>query len=453
MTTRQRPHGSAPRSPDVSVARDAEPSGVQHAEAFLAEAIGVLHANGAETDREQRRTEQLARALGLCVRADFGWSWSDFTFESRDGSSALRRFAVTPDGLALNRVIAIDRIINELDAGTLTLTDAWGRLRAAATLPVANLFLFALACVIGGCGLAVVFGVRHGMTLVLIATCCGVGAFLRRGLAKFGANAYVQVGAAALLAGLSGAASAGLGVGSPLGLAAVCPCMILVPGPHLLKGALDIAQMRIPLGAVRLLFALCLLTATTAGLLVGLWIGRAHLVADPAGRDISVWIDAPTAGLLTVAYGVFYSAPIRILYWPFLAGGLAHALRWLIVEHWHGGLWIGAGTACLFVGLVLIPVCERLQLPFSALGFASVVSLVPGVLVFRALAGFAQLPSEKGAAAQQLIIDIADNSSAATLTLIAMPVGFLLATAFWSRVGLFNRPRPAFDRPSASASA
>ncbi len=438
MTTRQRPV-SAPRPRQAEPTRSDDADPALDAESFLVEAIGVLHANGAETDRAERRTAQLARALGLTVRADLGWSYSDFSFEHEDGTNVIRRSAVRPDGLALNRVLAVDRVINELEAGTLTLADAWGRLRAAGRLPVANVFLFALACMVGGCGLAVVFGVRHGMSLVLIAACCGIGAFVRRGLGHLGATGHAQVAAAALLAGLSGAASAGLEVGSPLGLAAVCPCMILVPGPHLLKGVLDVTTLRIPLGAARLLFGFCLLTAITAGLLVGLWIGRADLVSDPAGRDISVWIDAPTAGLLAVAYGIFYSAPLRILYWPLLAGAAAHALRWLIVEHWHGDLWIGAGVACLFVGLVLIPVCERFQLPFSALGFASVVSLVPGVLVFRALAGFSALPSQSGAAAQRLVVEIADNASTAALTMVAMPLGFLLAGAVWSRTDLWRR--------------
>jgi len=432
---------------------DGERPAQRDAGRFLVDAITSLHANGAESDRAERRTGQLARVLDLDAQAELGWSWSDFSIRYADGDCEIRRSTARPDALLLNRVLAVDEIIDDLDAGTLSLTDATQRLRTATALPATDLTLFTIACIVGGCGLAVLFGVRHVGTVGLIAACCAVGAWVRRGLGGLGANGYTQVSAAAVLAGLCGAASSGLGIGSPLGLAALCPCMILVPGPHILKGSLEIATLRIPLGASRLVFAAATMTAITAGLLLGLWMGGAHLVADPAGRHVSIWIDVPTAGVLAVAYGVFYAAPLRILYWPFFVGGAAHALRWLAIEKWGADPWVGAGLACLLVGLVLLPVCERWQLPFAALGFASVVSLVPGVLLFRALAGFAQLPSTTGAASQRLLVEIADNASSAALIMLAMPIGFLVANAVWSRLPIARPPAAAaapVRRPSSS---
>src|SRR4051812_28673070 len=176
-------------------------AGRETAERFLVEAISALHAHGAESDRTERRTRQLSRALGLQARVDLGWSWSDFSFESDAGGYDLRGTAAVPDRLALNRVLAVDRVINELDAGALSLADAWPRLRAAETLPPPGVGLYAAACVTGGCGLAVVFGVYQLTALALIAVSCAVAALVRRALGKRGANAYTQSSAAALLAG------------------------------------------------------------------------------------------------------------------------------------------------------------------------------------------------------------------------------------------------------------
>lgn len=436
----------SPRPEERTGAPNVIEGGIQGgAERFLVEAISVIHANGAESDRAERRARQLARALGLNAQAELGWSWSNFSFASEAGEYDIRGRGAVPDRLALNRVLAVDLIINDLDSGTLDLTDAWERLRSAASLPPPRISVFAAACVAGGCGLAVVFGVHNVTALGLIAVCCALGAVVRRGLGRRGANAYVQAAAAAMLAGLCGSASSRLGVGPTLGLAALCPCLILVPGPHLLKGSLDIATLRIPLGASRLLFASALMTAVTAGLLFGVWLGGAQLAADPGGGSVSIWIDVPTAGLLAVAYGVFYAVPPRVLFWPFLVGAAAHALRWTVVDHWTAEPWVGAGVACLFVGLVLVPVSERWQLPFAALGFASVVSLVPGVLIFRALAGFAMLPSTSGVASQRLLVATADNASSAGLVLLAMSVGFLLADAAWSRYRLIDSPPQATE--------
>ena len=63
--------------------------------------------------------------------------------------------------------------------------------------------------------------------------------FLRRGLARYSANVFLQPFCAALLAGMVGALAVRYQLSSSLRLVAVCPCMVLVPGPHFLNGAID----------------------------------------------------------------------------------------------------------------------------------------------------------------------------------------------------------------------
>jgi uncharacterized membrane protein YjjB (DUF3815 family) len=72
------------------------------------------------------------------------------------------------------------------------------------------------------------------------------------------------------------------------------------------------------------------------------------------------------------------------------------------------------------VGIVLAPVAHRLHIPFAGIGFAAVVSLVPGVFVFRAIDALDSLPF--GGADPQLLGGISDGTTAA-LIIIAMAVG------------------------------
>jgi uncharacterized membrane protein YjjB (DUF3815 family) len=81
---------------------------------------------------------------------------------------------------------------------------------------------------------------------------------------------------------------------------------------------------------------------------------------------------------------------------------------------------IGALLACLLVGIVLAPVAHRIHIPFAGIGFAAVVSLVPGVFVFRAIDALASLPF--GGADPQLLGGISDGTTAA-LIIIAMAAG------------------------------
>jgi len=64
-------------------------------------------------------------------------------------------------------------------------------------------------------------------------------------------------------------------------LVAFCPCMVLVPGPHLLNGAIDLVRTRIALAIARLTYAGIIVLMICFGLLLGFTVGGAALPAAP----------------------------------------------------------------------------------------------------------------------------------------------------------------------------
>ena len=167
--------------------------------------------------------------------------------------------------------------------------------------------------------------VERPVAVVLIGAIATMGGGLRLFVSRYSTHALLQPLGAALLAGIVGALAVRYQLSSALRLVAVCPCMILVPGPHVLNGMSDLAANRIHLGASRLVYAGLVVLAISAGLLLGLGgLGVSLPVGEP-GRAVPLWLDTIAAGVAAAAQHLF-PTPLRSL--AGRGGMVTYALRW-----------------------------------------------------------------------------------------------------------------------------
>jgi uncharacterized membrane protein YjjP (DUF1212 family) len=404
--------------------------------ATTALAAKLLFAHGQTTERTVTAAERLGRALGVTVRVLP--YWGALTVEL-DGESISQIVPVKPLGVDMGRVLAVTSLIDQVYRGTLPAEAAQSELESAGRLPPASTPRFTLFAAIGAASLGVIFGTLDATSLLLIAASAAIGALVRRWLSGLSNNPLIQPLCAAFIAGVVAAAASRFRLSDAIALVGFCPCMVLVPGPHILNGAIDLARTRIALGITRLAYAGVIVLLICAGGLFGFAAIGANLAIAGSSPPVPLVIDVIAAGCAVASFGTFFSMPWRLLAFPIAIGMLAHAARWALISVAGGSAPTGALVACMLVSILATPVVDRLHLPFAAVAFSAVVSLMPGFFLFNAATGLFELVSIGPSAPAALLTSIVTNGATAFLIIMAMTFGLILPRALIERV----RPAPA----------
>jgi|SRR5579859_2528663 len=391
---------------------------------IIALAAALLFAHGQTTERTVVTAEHLGRALGVPVR--MLPDWHKLTVEL-EGTSLSEIVATKPLRIDMNRVLAITTIVDRLCDGALRADEARAALLSAGNLPEVPTLRFTSFAALGAASLGVIFGALDITSLMLIAATAALGAIVRRWVSGLSGSPFIQPLCAALIAGIV-AAGAAISVRQPLAtaLVAFCPCMVLVPGPHLLNGAIDLARTRIALGIARLTYAGITVLMICFGLLLGFTASGAAFPAAGPSAPVPFVPDVIAAGFAVAAFGVLFSIPWRMLPFPILAGMLGHAVRWALISLAGANVATGALVACILVSIIVTRVVDRLHLPFAALAFSAVVSMIPGFFLFQAASATVELVSMGPGAPVALLTNVAASGATAFLVILAMTFGLIL---------------------------
>ena len=388
-------------------------------------AATLLFINGQTTRQTLAAAAQLAAALG--AEAVVLPRWGELAIRVKRAGHVQRVIvAANPTSVDMAKVAATMRLIDALSGGRYRAGAVLTDLQAIREARPVSMLRFAVMAGAGASALAVIFGAIGSAEVALTGLTAFAGGLIRRWLAGIGRNPFVQPLAAALLAGLVGALLVRSSLTGRQLWVAICSCMVLVPGPHVLNGAIDLVRGRIALGAARTAFAGLVTLAVCTGLLLGLGLGGQSLAVDAPSVPVPLLYDVLAAGIAVMAYGTFFSMPWRMLPFPILIGMLAHGLHWALLSLAHTSVEAGALAACLFVGTVVTLLGDRLRLPFAAFAFASVVSLIPGVYLFRMAAGLTRLAALGADAPPALLLATISDGATAFLVTYAITLGLIV---------------------------
>lgn len=400
--------------------------------ACILQASALLHANGQTTQRVIEATTRLARVFSYEAVVLPQWDLILLRFRPLDAEAHClwrdETVHTRPTGVDMNKVSQTTHLIDRLSELPLPLTEAEVsranlELNTIAALRPSSNLRFVLMAGLGASALGLIFGVTSPLTLVLIFFAAAFGAILRRALA--GENLFVQPLIAASVAGLVGGASQHVFADAQLQFVDITPCMILVPGAHILNASLDLARGRLSLGLARLTYCFMILLAICAGLMLGLTLTNGSLTDGMLSDQVPLWLDIVSAGIAVAAFGAFFSLPWRVLIAPILVGMICHASRWLILEN-GGGVVLGAFVACLIAGIMTAILARYLKLPFAALAFSAVVSMMPGIFVFKLASGLIDVYLAGSSATLPMLTSVVSNGTATFLIVMAMTFGLIV---------------------------
>lgn len=396
---------------------------------LIATTTELLFLNGQASESTGDSIRRLGKALG--VKVDLLLRWGEVVLFV-EGHPAPIILAVKPTSVDMGRVAAVLHLIDEVAAGRMTPDTYAAELENVTRMPPVNVFRFAALAAAGAAALGVIFGAVTFATIAVIAFSAGCGALLRRAVSHLSRNPLMQPFTAALFAGVTGVLAIHAGIGVDPRLVLVCPCMVLVPGPHVLNGTIDLARARITIGSARLVFAGLVVLMICAGLLLGLTVGNIDLPNAGPATVVPWYRDVLAAGIAVAAYGTFFNMPWRMLPAPVLVGMLAHGGRWVLLGT---GVNLAAASlaACFIVGLIAAPLASRLRYPFAGFSFAAVVSMVPGVFLFESAASLVELTTHGTDASAQLLVSATVNGITALLIILAMTVGLIVPKMMFER--------------------
>jgi len=396
-------------------------------QALVARAGALLQANGESTSVTVAAVDRLNRGLGTDFQIVPAWASLSILDRGRDPLVTV----APPLSVGMTSVAIAMRVIDRVGQKTASRVELDAELTRAAKSGPAQLWLFVVACATGAAALSIIFGAQDATAVLLIAFSAALGGLIRRLLGRVHVGPLGQVFAAALLAGAVGGLAVHADLSTSMRLIAVCPAMILVPGPHILNGVLDLFALRISLGLARLGYSAMILLAVGAGLAVSLALLGTDLPVQPAGRAVPLWLDIAAAAVAAASYPVYFAIPYRLIALPVVVGAAAHGLRTWAMEDFGVNIAVGALIACLVVGVVMAPLSHRMHIPYAAVSFAAVVALVPGVLVFRAIDALGEVAF--GGSDANVAGALSDGTSA-VLIVLGMAVGLALPKQIYGKI-------------------
>jgi len=384
-----------PRSPPREAAPRAEAAALGSVE--LGEVLGVALRAGqvmVESGANAARVEEVIIRFGQALGAErmdvYATPTGLVVSAVAREQHRTRVVRVVKTGIHLNRVAAITQLAERASTGELTRPQLRAELERIATEPrlyghATTVFSVGAACA----AFALLFG-GYPLEALLAGCAAGLGQAIREVLVRHDVGRLAMTFLVAVLSsGLALVGSRLLNVPAP-GLVMAASVLLLVPGVLMVSSIADLFRGDTLSGLVRATSAVLIVGTIGGGLFLVLLVSTPHM-ALTLRTPPPLWAATLWGFIAALGFAVLFDVPRHTLVWGGLAGAVGLAMR-------NGLLLLFPSApheaAMFFAGFVIALVSEAiayvLRLPTSIFAIPGFIPLVPGVLAFRTVLGFAE---------------------------------------------------------------
>ncbi len=211
-------------------------------------------------------------------------------------------------------------------------------------------------------------------------------------------------------------------------LVLVVPALMLVPGPHLINGLMDLIDNYVPMSLSRLGLATGILLASALGIVLGVELtlpGPVFAEPGAGGGRLNLIADVVLAGVVTCGFAVFYNTAWRHVGMAAAGGMAGHGLRFLALEAEYS-LEAATFLGGLAVGAISSWMARANRTPVAVIAFAGAVTMIPGLSLYRALAGAVQLARSPGTADPTAVAETLGHALQGCLVVGGLTLGLIL---------------------------
>src|SRR5262245_2140563 len=351
--------------------------------------------------------------------------------------------------------VRVHEVLERVRQGQLEASAALAFLgRVEADTPRYPRWLAALVLGAGAASLAAILGADGGAAAVA-GLASGLGLLARQELGRRHFALLALPLTAALIGAILGGLAIRLGWSRTPGLVLIVPALMLVPGPHLINGMLDLIDNYLPMSLARLGLAVGILLASGLGIVLGVELTLPVPLPPEQGADadhLNLLSDMALAGVVTCGFAVIYNTAWRHVGLAAVGGMAGHGLRFLALEAgW--GLEAATFLGGLAVGVVAGWMARSAKTPMAVIAFAGAVTMMPGLHIYRALGGALQLARQMNEAEPGAIAATLGNASQACLVVSALALGLICGARAVLALGGDLKPskKASFGPPHGAA--